>query len=77
MTTALDERAAARTPASIDRYYSYDQEIRGIELNLWKKFSGGTFSHRIGVGVEYRDRITTEFRDGLRKQASQILPDTA
>jgi len=61
----LDERAAARTPVSIDRFFSYDQEIRGLELNLWKNFSGETVSHRLGVGIEYRDRMTEEFRDGL------------
>jgi hemoglobin/transferrin/lactoferrin receptor protein len=63
--TTLDERAAARTPVSIDRFFSYDQEIRGIELNLWKDFSGETVSHRVGVGLEYRDRKTEELRDGL------------
>ena len=61
----LDERAAARTPVSIDRFFSYEQEIRGIELNLWKNFAGETFSHRLGFGLEYRDRMTEEFRDGL------------
>ena len=61
----LDERAAARTPVSIDRSFSYDQEIRGIELNLWKNLNGETFSHRLGFGLEYRDRITEEYRDGL------------
>lgn len=61
----LDERAAARTPVSIDRFFSYDQEIRGLELNLWKSFAGDVASHRLGFGVEYRDRMTEEFRDGL------------
>ncbi len=61
----LDERAAARTPVSIDRLFAYDQEIRGIELNFWKNFGGETFSHRLGFGLEYRDRTTEEFRDGL------------
>ena len=61
----LDERAAARTPVSIDRFFSYEQEIRGIELNLWKNLSGSTFSHRLGFGLEYRERITEEYRDGL------------
>jgi len=61
----LDERAAARTPVSIDRFFSYDQEIKGIEINLWKNFSGKRVSHRIGVGAEYRDRTTKEYRDGL------------
>ena len=61
----LDERAAARTPVSIDRLFSYDQEIHGIELIVWKNFSGETTMHRVGIGVEYRDRRTEEFRDGV------------
>ena len=63
--TTLDERGAARTPVSIDRFFSYDQEIRGVELNLWKNLTGERLSHRLGFGVEYRDRTTKEFRDGL------------
>lgn len=61
----LDERAAARTPVSIDRDFSFDQEIRGLELNVWKNFSGDVVSHRLGVGVEFRERTTAEYRDGL------------
>ena len=61
----LDERAAARTPVSIDRYFSYGQTIRGLEFNLWKNFAGEHVSHRLGVGVEARERRTEEFRDGL------------
>jgi hemoglobin/transferrin/lactoferrin receptor protein len=61
----LDERAAARTPVSIDRRFSYDQEILGIEVNLWKSFAGEVVAHRVGIGAEYRDRRTEEFRDGV------------
>ena len=61
----LDERAAARTPVSIDRTFSYDQQIQGIELNLWKDFSGKYVAHRIGFGAEYSERRTEEYRDGL------------
>jgi hemoglobin/transferrin/lactoferrin receptor protein len=61
----LDERAAARTPVSIDRFFSYDQEIRGVEVNFWKGFVGDMVSHRLGFGAEYRDRRTEEYRDGL------------
>jgi hemoglobin/transferrin/lactoferrin receptor protein len=63
--STLDERAAARTPVSIDRFFSYDQEISGIELNLWKTIDGENLSHRLGFGLEYRDRLTEEYRDGL------------
>ena len=61
----LDERAAASVPVSIDRYFSYDQDIRGVELNLWTTFAGDRVDHRVGVGVEARERRTEEFRDGL------------
>ena len=63
--TTLDERAAARTPASIDRFFSFDQEIAGVELNLWKELQGNSVTHRLGFGVEYRERETEEYRDGL------------
>ena len=63
--TTLDERAAARTPVSIDRYFAFEQRIRGAELNLWKEIAGTSVSHRLGVGLEYRERDTEEYRDGL------------
>ncbi len=61
----LDERGNARTPVSIDRYFAFRQEIRGAELNLWKDLGSGRMTHRLGVGVEYRERDTEEYRDGL------------
>ncbi|NIS88528.1 MAG: TonB-dependent hemoglobin/transferrin/lactoferrin family receptor [Woeseiaceae bacterium] len=61
----LDERANARTPVSIDRFFSFEQQIAGLELNLWKDFSTARAAHRLGFGVEYRERETEEYRDGL------------
>jgi hemoglobin/transferrin/lactoferrin receptor protein len=63
--STLDERAAARTPVSIDRFFAFEQQIRGTELNLWKDVAGARLAHRLGFGVEYRERRTEEFRDGL------------
>jgi hemoglobin/transferrin/lactoferrin receptor protein len=63
--TTLDERAAASTPVSIDRFFAFEQVVRGIELNLWKDFATGSVEHRLGFGLEYRDRETEEYRDGL------------
>ena len=63
--STLDERGLARTPTSIDRYFSFEQEIRGIELNLQKSVYGDSRTHKLGFGIEYRERETTEFRDGL------------
>ncbi len=61
----LDERAAASTPVSIDRLFFYDQEIQGMEFNAWKDLGGDTITHRLGFGVEFRDRVTEEYRDGV------------
>ena len=61
----LDERGAARTPVSIERYFAFDQEITGLEANLWKDFATGRVGHRLGFGAEYRERRTEEYRDGL------------
>jgi hemoglobin/transferrin/lactoferrin receptor protein len=61
----LDERGAASTPVSIDRFFAFDQEIRGLEANLWKDFATGSVGHRLGFGAEYRERRTEEYRDGL------------
>ncbi|MGI9271695.1 MAG: TonB-dependent receptor domain-containing protein [Woeseiaceae bacterium] len=63
--TTLDERGAARTPVSIDRFFAFEQEIKGVEVNLWKELTGARVSHRLGFGIEYRERETEEYRDGL------------
>jgi len=64
--TTLDERGAAPTPVSIDRFFAFVQQIRGVELNLWKEIASGNLSHRLGFGLEYRERRTEEYRDGLQ-----------
>ncbi len=61
----LDERGLARTPVSIDRFFNFDQEIQGLELNLQKTVNRDKSSHQFGFGLEYRGRETTEYRDGL------------
>lgn len=62
---SLDERGLASTPVSIDRFFEFDQDIQGFELNLQKAVDRDRSSHRFGFGLEYRERETTEFRDGL------------
>ena len=60
-----DERGLARRPVAIDRYFRFDQDARGAELNLQKRLTWGAVVHRIGIGVEYRRRETEELRDGM------------
>ena len=62
----LDERGAARTPVTIDRYFAFEQEMYGVELNLWKDLATDNVSHRIGFGLVYRERVSEEYRDGLQ-----------
>ena len=64
--TTLDERAAARTPVSNDRFFSFEQEIHGVELNLWKDLAGEQVAHRLGFGIEFRERQSEEYRDGIQ-----------
>jgi len=61
----LDERALSSRPVSIDRYFSFEQDIAGVELNLQKHFNLERSSHKLGFGVDYREKQTTEYRDGL------------
>jgi len=63
--STLDERALARTPTSIDRYFQFDQDVDGVELNLQRTFSSSRFEHKLGIGLEFRQKTTEEFRDGL------------
>ena len=61
----LDERGRAARPVSIDRLFSFEQRLTGVEVNLQKEFVGDVVSHRLGFGLEYRERRTEEYRDGL------------
>ena len=61
----LDERALARSPASIERRFFFDQRLRGAELNLWRDTEMAGWSRRLGFGLEYTESKTEELRDGL------------
>ena len=61
----VDERGLSSMPVSIDRYFNFDQQIQGAELNLQKYLDGQNTSHNLGFGLEYRERETAEYRDGL------------
>jgi len=61
----LDERALARSPASIDRDFFFDQRLQGVEVNLWRDEELAGWSHRFGFGLEYTTSQTTELRDAL------------
>ena len=45
-----------------------------LELNLQKSVDFERIDHKLGFGVEYRERETTEYRDGL---STNMLDGTA
>jgi hemoglobin/transferrin/lactoferrin receptor protein len=61
----VDERGLSPSPVSIDRYFNFDQQLQGAEINLQKHLDTVNTSHKVGFGIEYRERDTTEYRDGL------------
>jgi len=60
-----DERALATRPVAIERFFGFEQELQGVELNLQKEVTGFDISHQFGFGIEYRERQTEEIRNGL------------
>lgn len=63
----LEERAAATRPVRMERYFQYDQDISGLELNLFSDFSLAGSSHHLGAGIEYERTDSSEFRDGFQQ----------
>ena len=59
-----DERALAARPVAINRQFLFEQNARGLELNVQKNLQGPGGSHGIGAGLEYRRKRTEELRDG-------------
>ncbi len=49
-----------------ERKFYYEQNIKGLRLNLHAVSEFWGVSHRIGYGLEYSNRKVTELRDGLQ-----------
>lgn len=65
--TTLEERAAASVPSNYRRYFQYESDMDGIELNLFHSASIGITEHRFGVGMEHLITRTQELRDGTQQ----------
>ena len=73
----LEERAAASVPSRYRRYFQYESDLDGIELNLFHNHQLGNADHRIGVGIEHLKTRTEELRDGTQQfLASGIITNT-
>ncbi len=62
---SFEERAAAMRPVRLRRGFDYQQETLGGEVNLFRTLDFGTGQHHLGLGLEYSETDTREFRDGL------------
>ena len=60
-----DERALASRPVAIDRYFSFEQTSRGFEAGFRELITSGRIEHELGFGLDYRRRLTREYRDGM------------
>lgn len=70
----VDERGAAATAVLIERGFFYDQRLRGAALDLWRDAELAGWSHRLGLGVEWRARRTAALRDGVSRELAGGAP---
>ena len=63
----FEERATAIRPTRIERYFKYDQDISGVELNLFKDISLANSDHHLVAGIEYEQTDSSEIRDGFQQ----------
>ncbi len=62
-----EERAASTRPIRMERYFQYDQDSAGLELNLFHDVTLGNSDHHLGAGIEFQRTDSEEFRDGFQQ----------
>jgi len=62
-----EERAASVNPVRMERYFQYDQDFSGVELNLFRDVSLANSTHHLGAGIEFQRTDSSEFRDGFQQ----------
>jgi len=63
----IEERAASIKPTRLERYFQYDQDFSGLELNLFHDLSLGNSDHHFGAGIEFQRTDSSEYRDGFQQ----------
>ncbi len=63
----FEERAASVRPIRMQRYFQYDQDFSGMELNLFRDVSTANSDHHLGGGIELQRTDSSEFRDGFQQ----------
>ena len=62
-----EERAASSKPVLLQRYFEYEQDFSGVELNLFRDFMLTSSDHHLGMGIELLRTDSSEFRDGFQQ----------
>jgi len=62
-----EERAASVRPVRLQRYFQYDQDINGIELNMFRDVSMSGSDHHFGAGIEFQRTDSEEIRNGFQQ----------
>jgi hemoglobin/transferrin/lactoferrin receptor protein len=62
-----EERAASVRPVRMERYFQYDQDISGIELNMFRDLSLANSYHHLGAGIEFQRTDSAEYRNGFQQ----------
>lgn len=61
-----ETRGKANPSVEIQRLFTYEQQLDGVSLNLFRSFSAGSTTHRLGLGMDGLQTRSEEFRDGLQ-----------
>jgi len=62
-----EERSALSKPIRLQRYFQYDQDFSGLELNLFHDISLANTEHHFGAGIELQRTDSSELRDGFQQ----------
>ncbi len=61
----VELREAASDPVRLDRRFTLDTRLMGIELQGWRDVAWGSSDHRLAAGFEWLGTRLEELRDGL------------
>jgi hemoglobin/transferrin/lactoferrin receptor protein len=63
----LEERAKSTVPTRYRRYFQYETELTGAQLDLFTTLETDTTTHLLGTGVSYLHTWVSELRDGYQQ----------
>ncbi len=61
-----ETRGKANPPVEIQRRFYYEQQHDGLDVNLFRTIAAGQATHHLGLGLEWLQTTSKEFRDGLQ-----------